>query len=229
MAAPEKKPWSATNVGVSAAALLLLGSLFGAKFGGGDAPKTEAPRPVEPVEAGDPSPFDVAEPHAAFLLKYLRGASARTEEGKLGPKAQPLAKATGLLFLSPVSEPLAAAFIANYLYQLSTAGLGLSAEEAKRLEVLIVTVPDPIDTGCGFWDDQVVESLTRAVCEGKFLPAGHWNPWERYRIGMRRKGDKWPANWQGVPFEQFPGIMLFRSTSGDNRVMVVLLVGETPN
>jgi hypothetical protein len=129
------------------------------------------------------------------------------------------------------------AFILDYLRGRSTPAVTEPASaqifteaEATNLDVLIATVPDPIDTAFGFWYDQIVESLTRAICDtNSFAPSGQWNPWQLYQIDATSRDSKKPGFSRATPFERFPGVLLFRGTRNPKRVVVVLLVSETAN
>jgi hypothetical protein len=97
-----------------------------------------------------------------------------------------------------------------------------------QVSVLIASVPDPVDTPFGFWYDQLVESITRAVVDAGYTPAGHWTPWEQYRFG--RAGLDGETKTAPAPlFEQYPGVLRFRKGRNPDQVLAVLLVGETPN
>src|SRR5262249_41462264 len=117
---------------------------------------------------------------------------------------------------------------------------------ADQIQVLIASVPDPVDTLFGFWYDHLIESLTRVVCDAGYAPAGHWTPWEQYRFGQNLSdGDK--KTVIDPSFTQYPGVLLFhererkeeveergkrkeqKEQQRHDRVLAVLLVGETPN
>ncbi|HMF17062.1 MAG TPA: hypothetical protein VKE98_07640 [Gemmataceae bacterium] len=204
-----------THAGIGALILALLAALFGLKSAGkSDAVKSQgAEDKTASVAPMDPS--GSKEPHLTFILNNLR------------PKPIPAA-ARPLAW--HVSAGSAAAAVANLDGPSSDPELSFTPEEAQRLKVIIATVPDPIDTAFGFWYDQLLEGLMRAVCDTDFYqPGGQWTPWEQYRIeapGKDKKSEAWPP---GPPFRHFPGVLLFRSTEKDKRdhVFAVLLVGET--
>src|SRR5262249_16563424 len=79
---------------------------------------------------------------------------------------------------------------------------------ADRVNILIATVPDPIDTPFGFWFDQYVESLTRAAGNFGYIASGHWFPWEAHP-GLRDRPESAKAGGD-LLFLRHPGILLFR-------------------
>jgi hypothetical protein len=206
----DKKSSPFASAGIGAVILVAIAALFGLRPGGNtDAPRS-ASQPAEDKTAPIASTrfADSKEPHLAFLLKNVRS--------KPIPGAKPGAS------LDAFSESITRAFS-----PLPSKELRFTPEEARRLKVVIATVPDPIDTAFGFWYDQLLESLTRAVCDTEFYtPAGQWTPWEQYRLdasGKDKKSEVWP------PFRHFPGVLLFRSTATEkaDHFFAVLLVGET--
>ena len=235
MAQPnDKTPLSIANLGAGAFVLMLVAAFFGLRSSGTD-DKPHATSAKENTDSPSlPSDSDGNDPSRAFILNYLR------------------ARSTGAVAMASVTaqppltvEPIAAAMMLvgsspdNPFWQITTLSLvsesasarTFTKEEANHLDILIATVPDPIDTAFGFWYDQIVESLTRAICDTNlFAPSGQWNPWQLYQLSAVTKESKKPAiSARATPFERFPGVLLFRGTKDPERVIGVLLVSETAN
>jgi len=208
----EKQSSPFAQAGLGALVLVVVAALFGLK------PQTDAEKPAgkpdgkdAPIAASDMA--DANEPHLVFLLKHLR---AKPIPG--GARPQATADAFG-------------EFISRLFSSISPQQPTFTEEHAKRLKVLIATVPDPVDTAFGFWYDQILESLTRAVCDTDlYAPAGQWTPWEQYRVAAQgkdsKKGETRPP---GPAFMHYPGVLLFHSTEKNktDHLLAVLLVGET--
>jgi len=103
-----------------------------------------------------------------------------------------------------------------------------------KVEFLIATVPDPIDTPYGHSFDQVVDAIQRAV-EKKdgYLLDRSWLPWEfdkKPKAGKQDDEDKLFGHYR----EAYPGVLLFRHGKHadrkvkDSGICIVFLVGETP-
>lgn len=96
----------------------------------------------------------------------------------------------------------------------------LSRDQADNTEVLIVSVPDPIDTPFTCWFDQMVEGVACAAIGVEYTPCLHWFPWEAYRFP--KATDRAPS------YDACPGVILFHHQD-IKRNLLVLLVGETVN
>jgi hypothetical protein len=95
------------------------------------------------------------------------------------------------------------------------------------VKFLLCTVPDPIDSGFGSAFDQVTEAIQRAAETQQYVVDRAWLPWE-----LSRKSTT--ARHQGyLQHEREPGLVLFRAppleVNGATRLLVLLLVGETPS
>jgi hypothetical protein len=94
------------------------------------------------------------------------------------------------------------------------------------IEVRIATVPDPSEPELRYNFDTVVQSLRLGVEapteSGQYLRDATWLPW----------GDRFAPSSKGEESEACrlttPAMMTFRSSTGPRRLMVLLLVGETP-
>lgn len=96
-----------------------------------------------------------------------------------------------------------------------------------RLDVLIATVPDPVDSHLDWAYDSYVEAVRRAYERAGFVTDRFWVPWgtlaDTARVG-------------GLPVrEAWPGVMLFRKVDPDTvradsvvRLGLLYLVGEVP-
>ncbi len=98
-------------------------------------------------------------------------------------------------------------------------------------QVLIVTVPDPVDSSFGEGFDATVSAVGAAMAAIGYASGEYSLPWlDRAGAG----GDRSGAEGRDAPSSRcIPGILVFRrgaSDRGDKRsdVVLVLLVGETP-
>ncbi len=104
----------------------------------------------------------------------------------------------------------------------------------ERLEFLIVTVPDPIDSRFGYRFDSLVDAVQMAVEAQDDLLDRFWLPW--MPGGQQPKahdpiGPTFDRPDDPLPLHaREPGVMLFRPASGPSGgpLKVVFLVGETP-
>lgn len=91
---------------------------------------------------------------------------------------------------------------------------------------LIATVPDPIDSGLAYEFDRDLEALQLAIEHDARLRDRSWLPWNPLAASAPSDADATRACRR-----QVPGIILFRQTSSASapeRLLVLLLVGETP-
>src|SRR5262249_44632261 len=93
----------------------------------------------------------------------------------------------------------------------------LVKREDLRVDFLIATVPDPVDSRVGWEFDGQLSAIQRAIENDGYVPDRHWLPW---RCGH---GDE--AKEAADNHRQQPGLLLFRAR---DRVLVLFLVGETP-
>ena len=93
----------------------------------------------------------------------------------------------------------------------------LVERDRLRVEFLIATVPDPVDSHVGWEFDGQLSAIQRAIENDGYVPDRHWLPW---RCG---NGDE--AKETADNHRQQPGLLLFRFR---DRVLVLFLVGETP-
>src|SRR5438105_1162750 len=113
-------------------------------------------------------------PQFGGLAVVLAIAAAFLPIGSNAPHAPtpPAAEAT------PVSDPSEQAFAAF----LREAGL-VKKDHPTRLkvssgQVLIATLPNPIETDFGFWFDQCIESISRAMADADgYGLERYWYPW----------------------------------------------------
>jgi hypothetical protein len=110
------------------------------------------------------------------------------------------------------------------------------------VESLIVTVPDPVESGLPSVFDDYVDSIEQAVSAEGYDLDHFYNPWPSpEQLAREQKGnqpvdtdntgdssDESEAEKHLVPvYETEPGLILFRSAD-ERRLLVVFLVGETP-
>ncbi|MDB4881936.1 MAG: hypothetical protein JWL95_702 [Gemmatimonadetes bacterium] len=102
---------------------------------------------------------------------------------------------------------------------------GIAAKHRGKLVVLIVTLPDPIDSHMDWAFDSGIESIRRANEATGFVADRFWLPWPGTGDSVRLKAhpDARPVR------DLFPGVLLFRPTApSDSTLRVFLIVGETP-
>jgi hypothetical protein len=99
------------------------------------------------------------------------------------------------------------------------------------VETLIATIADPIDSGLGYQYDTSLQALRLGVEHaGSLLPAGgtyyrdrSWLPWDDRDVDAASRAESEACR------KTTPGLMLFRNSDADEpRVLLLLLVGETP-
>ncbi|HEU4881976.1 MAG TPA: hypothetical protein VFT45_07025 [Longimicrobium sp.] len=96
-----------------------------------------------------------------------------------------------------------------------------------RLDVLVATVPDPVDSHLDWAYDSYVEAIRRAYERAGYVTDRFWVPWGTVPD---------TARIDGVPVrEAWPGVMLFRKVDPDSlrtdsivRLRLLYLVGEVP-
>ncbi|HEX6372192.1 MAG TPA: hypothetical protein VF006_24960 [Longimicrobium sp.] len=96
-----------------------------------------------------------------------------------------------------------------------------------RLDVLIATVPDPVDSHLDWAYDSYVEAIRRAYERAGYVTDRFWMPWGTVAD---------TARIEGVPVrEAWPGVMLFRKIDPDSlradstvRLHLLYFVGEVP-
>src|SRR5882762_4250057 len=98
------------------------------------------------------------------------------------------------------------------------AALPSGKEPSLTIQVIIATVPDPIDSQLSYTFDRNIDILQRSFAANKYNLDRFWLPWVHDLSKGRNEDD--------VCRTKVPGIMVFRSGSGDGtHFVVVLLVG----
>ncbi len=95
-----------------------------------------------------------------------------------------------------------------------------------HLETLIVTVPNPIETGVGYQFDLIVESLHFAMSTEGFVLDRYRLPWLDYRDRVA-VDPKLQVQQSERKYIKQPGVLLFRHTV-KKELVLMLLVGESP-
>ncbi len=96
-----------------------------------------------------------------------------------------------------------------------------------KIEAIVATVPDPVDSGFGYLFDVSVQALRLGLEQdlaedGRFFRSYGWLPWDR------RSASKQPQS-ESKCRKTTPGIKLFRGSDVTRpRLRALLLVGETP-
>src|SRR6516165_2712182 len=121
-----------THAGIGALILALLAALFGLKSAGKpDAVKSQGAED-KTTSVAPPDPPESKEPHLTFILNNLR------------PKPIPAAARPPAAWLGYVGAGSAAAAVATLDGPSSDPEPSFTPEEARRLKIVIATVPDPI-------------------------------------------------------------------------------------
>lgn len=91
------------------------------------------------------------------------------------------------------------------------------------LDVLIAVLPDPVESHLDWAFDSGVEAIRRGFERTNFVVDRYWLPWSL-------AGDSSYARAATLRRmrEEYPGVLLFRSTDSLKALKVVLVVGETP-
>jgi hypothetical protein len=123
-----------------------------------------------------------------------------------------------------VDIPIAQALVPGHLRFLEQKGL---LEKVKPLKVasgtsfFILTLPDPIESQQGYWHDQSLDALSRAMSDYEYALTDRWFPWtvaaeDKSRSLLKRTGDP----------QREPGILVFAYNKDAENRIVVLVVGE---
>lgn len=94
---------------------------------------------------------------------------------------------------------------------------------------LILTLPDPIDSQLGYWYDQSIDALTRAMSDlnkpgsPRYSLVDRWFPWTV--VGEDKSKNL--TLRAGTPRSE-PGVMIYQRNGQPGEHMVVLVVGENP-
>lgn len=102
-----------------------------------------------------------------------------------------------------------------------TAELRSMIAGARTTEMLIVTVPDPIDSRGDWGFDAALQSIRRAHERSGFVLDRFWLPWLDDRRLLR-------AGTASEIRRRSPGVLLFRSSGEAESLRLVFLVGEVP-
>jgi hypothetical protein len=101
----------------------------------------------------------------------------------------------------------------------------------QAIDVLIATVPDPVETHLSLFFDRTMDALQQALTREGYLFAGATLPWDSKE---HPESDDWLTREGQVLFEraheETPGLMIYRKRPGVKNAnpLFVLVVGETP-
>ena len=103
----------------------------------------------------------------------------------------------------------------------------------QMVDVLIVTVPDPVETHLSLFFDRTIDALQQALTREGYLFAGATLPWDSK---PHRESDDWQTRQSQLDFEhlreEIPGLLIYRRPPQENaknaNPLFVLVVGETP-
>ncbi|MDQ2665826.1 MAG: hypothetical protein M3Z05_07430 [Gemmatimonadota bacterium] len=110
---------------------------------------------------------------------------------------------------------------------LITAFLGkpLSATDSTTLDVIIVSIPDPISSHLDWSYDAQLESVRRAFERNGYLVDRFWLPWRQPLDSVAVS----LATAEALPGARVPGVILFRKSTGVHPdLRLVYVVGEVP-
>ena len=96
-------------------------------------------------------------------------------------------------------------------------------KESRSLAV-IAMVPDPLDSHAAYRFDETLEALQTGAQEAGYL-------FDRFALTWPKPGSNPPSDKKDSKagdFRTIPSVLLFRSRSEPDRVLVMFLVGETP-
>jgi len=122
----------------------------------------------------------------------------------------------------PSVKDLIAHFLSSRVGERATPA-EMSASAAYRIEFLIATVPDPIDSRLPNLFDSFVESIGSATEATGYTLDRFALPW----MEEIDSGEKRPLPWRQTLYDSVPGLVLFRKRDAQE-LLLVLLVGETP-
>jgi hypothetical protein len=94
-----------------------------------------------------------------------------------------------------------------------------------QLQILIATVPDPVDSHLDWMYDLHVAAIRWALATKSYVPDSYWVPWATQ---VRPEPVPSLESRGRTQREAFPGVMLFRRGPRDSSIVVVYLVGESP-
>ncbi|OWK40479.1 hypothetical protein FRUB_05398 [Fimbriiglobus ruber] len=154
----------------------------------------------------------------AVLASFVGGTTRPTKSnGK--PESAPVAAPQPAAEKTPIANAHIA-FLTNHGYISDT-------NKEANPDILIVSAPDPVATQFGFWFDQVVEAVSRALADDGYTLENKWYPWALGGLPKDEPvGD--PKTQPGLlVFRLIPGKAPSRSKAPAERV-VVALVGENP-
>jgi hypothetical protein len=94
-----------------------------------------------------------------------------------------------------------------------------------KTRVLILTLPDPVDSQLGYWYDQSLDALTMAMSDhpDRYILADWWFPWT-VPGGDKSKQPVLRSGTSGTD----PGVMIYQKHDDPTTRKVVLVVGENP-
>ena len=122
--------------------------------------------------------------------------------------------------------------------------LSLKASERLgygKIEYLIATVPDPIDTRLDHQFDRAMDAIQHAIGSADYLFDRYWLPWDRSKTAPPTISPADPVTAQmATRHLRDPGVILFRGSETEKkteedgsepkrkRLLLLFLVGETP-
>ncbi|HVT58737.1 MAG TPA: hypothetical protein VHR45_10065 [Thermoanaerobaculia bacterium] len=134
------------------------------------------------------------------------------DEGKAPGWCQPLELYREYFGLEPESGQAAMTLAAG------ASALRSAMPPSYLLRFIVALVPDPIDTQIPSAFDQALDGIQEGLAHNSYLLDRSWVPWTG-------------AAAEGQLYHRSPGLLLFRhraATTGEDELLGVLLVGETP-
>src|SRR5207253_6452080 len=99
--------------------------------------------------------------------------------------------------------------------------------EARSIQSMMASVPNPQRTHLGLMTDRAIEAIQVAASEARFLPLAHYLPWP----APRATGGGADASSENMDSGD-PGVLIFRDVETGSRTrpkyLLVFLIPETP-
>lgn len=171
---------------------------------------------------------------AVSALFFFSGGSGSSQSGPSARRDVPVVQVAAHAAEAAEDAATPVPAIRRPLYSLLNAGdtdddaalkAAFTDAHIRRLDFLIVTLPDPIDSSLGYTFDGALNTLQAAVRTQGFLIDRYYLPWHQHSGEADQTGH--------ATYHHTPGVLQFRRTAKDKTgdgtdVLLVYLIGETP-